>query len=173
MELIKRGDIYLADLGDSKGGIIGGMRPVLVIQNNIVNKFSPTVLVVPLASNSKNRKLPIHVVITKSFGLSLDSIILLEQIKAISKTKIKEKLGHASSEIMVEVEKAMNLVTSQSKIDSKNSSMYKEFYSVKLDLIEIKDILKNSNYIGNKIKDWIFSGIIGTAIGIIIGKIIS
>lgn len=148
------------------------MRPILVIQNDVINKFSPTIMIVPLTSNTHKKRLPIHVAISKDSGLPVDSLILLDQIKTIHKTKIIEKLGQVSPEIMMEVENAISLATSQSKIDSEDFLFYKEFYPFEYDLREIKEILKSSNYIGNKIRDWIFSGLIGAIIGIIISKII-
>lgn len=172
MNLTKRGDIYLADFGESDNGKIGGLRPVLVIQNNTINKFSPTVIVAPLTSDMQNKKMPTHVFISKDDGLSRDSLILVEQIKIIHKSEIKKKLVQANSNIMLKVENALNLATSNSKIMNDNQSEYKQAYLSEYDLREIKEILKSSNYIGNRIKDWIYSGIISGIIGMIISALI-
>lgn len=93
MELIqcKRGEIYYADLGHTGGSEQGGIRPVIVIQNNIGNKFSPTVIVTAVTAKTKS-KLPVHVNIDNTY-LEHDSTILLEQIRTIDKTKLIEKLG--------------------------------------------------------------------------------
>lgn len=173
MQFIKRGDIYLADFEESDNAKFGGIRPVIIIQNDIINKFSPTVIVAPLTSCTYDRKLPTHVLVSKGHGLPVDSLIILEQIKTIHKTNIKKKIGQTSSNLMLEVEKALSLATSNSKIDNVDSSDYKNVYSPEYDLMEIKEMIKSSNYIGNRIKDWTYSGIIGALIGMLINSLIS
>lgn len=173
MQFIKRGNIHLADLGALTNKTLAGIRPVLIIQNDIANKFSPTIIVAPLTSNKNNTKLPSHVSIPKESGLPVDSLILLEQLRTIHKSDIKEKLGQASASIMLEVEDALNLVTSNSKNSNINPAEYKQAYSPEYDLMKIKDMLKGSNYIGNRIKDWVYSGIIGAVIGIVINILVS
>lgn len=174
MQFIKRGDIHLVDFGESAKGKLGGIRPVLIIQNDIANKFSPTIIVAPLTSSNKhNNKLPTHVAISRESGLPVDSLVLLDQVRTIHKSEIKEKLGQASASLMLEVENALGFATSNSKNSNINPSEYKQAYSPEYDLKEIKDMLKGSNYIGNRIKDWIYSGIIGAVIGMLINLLIS
>ena len=95
---VKRGDIVIADLDGATGSEQGKMRPVLVIQNDIGNKFSPTTIIVPLTSKKKKRELKTHVLITRTEenGLAEDSVALCEQVRTIDKKRIKAGLGYIS-----------------------------------------------------------------------------
>ena len=93
--VIKRGDMFYADLSPVIGSEQGGIRPVLVIQNNIGNKYSPTVIVSAITSRLGKNKLPTHIELdSEEFGLKSDSIVLAEQIRTIDKSRLKEKIGH-------------------------------------------------------------------------------
>ena len=101
---IKRGDIYYADLDPVIGSEQGGIRPVLVIQNDVGNKYSPTVIVAPFTSKLEKPPLPTHVFIrSEDSHLSQDSIILLEHIRTIDKSRLKELVGTVPVEIAVDV----------------------------------------------------------------------
>ena len=105
---IKRGDIFYADLAPHVGSEQGGIRPVLVIQNDIGNKYSPTVIVAAITSQIGKAKFPTHVEIRAGeFGLSRDSVILLEQIRTIDKVRLKNKVGKLSDEVMEKVNQAI------------------------------------------------------------------
>ena len=92
---IRRGDIYYADLSPVVGSEQGGMRPVLIIQNDVGNRHSPTVIAAAITSQMNKAKLPTHIELgAKNFGLSKDSVVLLEQIRTIDKQRLKERMGH-------------------------------------------------------------------------------
>ena len=108
--VIKRGDILYADLSPVIGSEQGGVRPVLVIQNDIGNKYSPTVIVAAITSQINKAKLPTHVEINaEEYGISKDSVILLEQIRTIDKKRLKEKVGHLSEEMMKKVDDGLQV----------------------------------------------------------------
>lgn len=108
--MIKRGEIYLADLSPVVGSEQGGKRPVLVIQNNIGNKFSSTVIAAAITSATDKPKLPTHIEITKEeSGLEKDSVILLEQIRTIDKIRLGALIGRLSEKKMREVEAALGI----------------------------------------------------------------
>ena len=91
---IKRGDMYYADLSPVIGSEQGGVRPVLIIQNDVGNKYSPTVIAAAITSQTTKNKLPTHININSSeYGLVKDSVILTEQIRTIDKSRLKEKIG--------------------------------------------------------------------------------
>ncbi len=105
---VKRGDIFYADLSPVIGSEQGGVRPVLIIQNDVGNKYSPTVIAAAITSQINKAKLPTHIEITaEKYGLAKDSVILLEQIRTIDKRRLKEKMGHLCDEIMVNVNEAL------------------------------------------------------------------
>jgi len=105
---IKRGDVYFADLSPVRGSEQGGQRPVLIIQNNIGNKYSPTVIVAAITAKIAKAKLPTHVEIESSkVGLVRDSVVLLEQVRTIDKTRLIQKLGQLESDDMSLVDKAL------------------------------------------------------------------
>ena len=105
---VKRGDIYYADLSPVVGSEQGGMRPVLIIQNDVGNKYSPTVIAAAITSRMGKTKLPTHIdVYAARAGLSRDSVVLLEQLRTLDKRRLKEKMGHLDEEIMGEIDNAI------------------------------------------------------------------
>ena len=107
---VKRGDIYYADLSPVVGSEQGGIRPVLIIQNDIGNKFSPTVIAAAITSKTDKSKLPTHIdVYAEKYGLARDSVILLEQIRTLDKKRLKEKMGHLDEDIMNRVNNAITV----------------------------------------------------------------
>ena len=109
--VIKRGDMFYADLSPVVGSEQGGVRPVLVIQNNVGNKYSPTVIVSAITSKLNKSKLPTHIELdSEEFGLKSDSIILTEQIRTIDKSRLKEKIGHINDvNIMSKIDNALGV----------------------------------------------------------------
>lgn len=185
MLLIKRGDIFFADLNNNKTQI-AGIRPVIILQNDIGNKYLSTTIIAPITSNIYKNNMPTHVYISKGHGLPVDGVILFEQITVIDVKRLKEKVWHADDSIMKQVDKALSIATAKStknikmiqnnneseteniiqlKLHNEYTIQYKDFYSSIKDIKEIKEMLKSSNYIGNKIKEWIISGFIGAIIG--------
>ena len=107
---IKRGDIYYADLSPVIGSEQGGLRPVLIIQNDIGNKYSPTVIAAAITSRLEKSRLPTHIDVSADIcGLQKDSVILLEQIRTIDKRRLREKMGHADDPLMHRVNSALNV----------------------------------------------------------------
>lgn len=106
----KRGEIYEADLGVGDGSEQAGIRPVLIIQNNVGNHYSPTVICVPLTSKSK-KDMPTHYTVKKDnyFFLTYDSIVLCEQIKTISKKRLSHKIGTLSKEDMQGIDRRLGI----------------------------------------------------------------
>lgn len=97
--VIKRGDMFYADLSPVVGSEQGGIRPVLIIQNDMGNKYSPTVIAAAITSQINKNKLPTHIEIdSEEFGLKSDSVVLAEQIRTIDKSRLKEKIGHIDDE---------------------------------------------------------------------------
>ncbi|MFY9612007.1 MAG: type II toxin-antitoxin system PemK/MazF family toxin [Tissierellaceae bacterium] len=108
--MIKRGDVFYADLSPVVGSEQGGVRPVLVIQNDIGNKYSPTIIIAAITSQINKAKLPTHVEITgQEYGLPKDSVILLEQIRTIDKKRLREKIGRFDKEMMQYVDDALRI----------------------------------------------------------------
>lgn len=108
--VVKRGDIFYADLSPVVGSEQGGTRPVLVIQNDVGNKFSPTVIVAAITSQINKAKMPTHIEISANdFGLAKDSVILLEQIRTIDKRRLKEKIGKLNDELIAHVDEALGI----------------------------------------------------------------
>ena len=106
--VIRRGDIFYADLSPVVGSEQGGVRPVLVVQNDIGNKFSPTIIVAAITSQINKAKLPTHIEINaQEYGLQKDSVILLEQVRTIDKKRIKEKIGHLDDKLREQVNEAL------------------------------------------------------------------
>lgn len=105
---VKRGDIYYADLSPVVGSEQGGIRPVLIIQNDVGNRYSPTVIAAAVTSQLNKSKLPTHIEIdAMKYGLPKDSVILTEQIRTIDKKRLKEKIGHVDEELMTSVNDAL------------------------------------------------------------------
>ena len=107
---IRRGDIYYADLSPVIGSEQGGLRPVLIVQNDIGNKYSPTVIAAAITSKMGKAKLPTHIDVTGvDAGLAKDSVILLEQVRTIDKKRLKEKMGHLDDGTMYQVNNAIQV----------------------------------------------------------------
>jgi len=108
MMTVKRGDIYYADLSPVVGSEQGGLRPVLIIQNDVGNKYSPTVIAAAITSRMGKTRLPTHIdIYADKAGLAKDSIILLEQIRTLDKRRLKEKMGHLDEDAMLRVDNAI------------------------------------------------------------------
>jgi mRNA interferase MazF len=107
---VKRGDVFYADLSPVVGSEQGGVRPVLVIQNDIGNRFSPTVIVAAITAQIQKAKLPTHVEIeAKTHGMERDSVILLEQIRTIDKQRLTDKITHLDDDTMRKVDEALQI----------------------------------------------------------------
>lgn len=107
---VKRGDIYYADLSPVVGSEQGGIRPVLIVQNDVGNKFSPTVIAAAITSQKDKTKLPTHIsVSSQNCGLAKDSIVLLEQIRTIDKQRLKEHMGHLDECAMNKIDEALSI----------------------------------------------------------------
>lgn len=107
---IKRGEIYYADLSPVIGSEQGGVRPVLIIQNDIGNRYSPTVIAAAITSQRDKTNLPTHIKVNADgCGLSKDSIVLLEQVRTIDKRRLKERMGSLDMECMDMVDKALSV----------------------------------------------------------------
>lgn len=105
---VKRGDIYYADLSPVVGSEQGGMRPVLIVQNDVGNKHSPTVIAAAITSQINKAKLPTHIELgARTYGLSKDSVILLEQIRTIDKKRLKDRMGKLDDKLMNRVDNAI------------------------------------------------------------------
>ena len=105
---VKRGDIYYADLSPVVGSEQGGMRPVLIVQNNVGNRYSPTVIAAAITSQVNKAKMPTHMSLgARSFGLTRDSVILTEQIRTLDKRRLREKMGTLDESHMDEVDRAL------------------------------------------------------------------
>ena len=98
--MLYRGDMYYADLSPVVGCEQGGVRPVLIIQNNVGNRYSPTVIVAAITSRMDKHPLPTHVAISRRYGLQKNSMILLEQVRTIDKLRLKEYIGHLNDRDM-------------------------------------------------------------------------
>ena len=107
---VKRGDIYYADLSPVVGSEQGGIRPVLIVQNDIGNKYSPTVIAAAITSQKEKAKLPTHIEVAgNSCGLSKDSIVLLEQIRTLDKKRLKERMGMLTASDMSQINHALSV----------------------------------------------------------------
>ena len=108
MQNVRRGDIYYADLSPVVGSEQGGLRPVLIVQNDVGNRYSPTVIAAAITSRLGKTRMPTHIDIhAERVGLAKDSVILLEQIRTLDKRRLKEKMGHLDEEMMSEVNTAI------------------------------------------------------------------
>ena len=107
---VKRGDIYYADLSPVVGSEQGGIRPVLIVQNDIGNKYSPTVIAAAITSQKDKAKLPTHIELAgSSCGLAKDSIVLLEQIRTLDKRRLKERMGMLDGTAMNQIDQALSV----------------------------------------------------------------
>lgn len=108
MSMVKRGDIYYADLSPVIGSEQGGMRPVLIVQNDTGNKHSPTVIAAAITSQIGKARLPTHIELeAQSYGLTRNSVILLEQIRTIDKSRLRERMGKLDDPTMNKVDNAI------------------------------------------------------------------
>lgn len=105
---MKRGDVFYADLRPVIGSEQGGIRPVLIIQNDVGNRHSPTVICAAITSKMNKAKLPTHIELSsKLYEMDKDSVILLEQLRTIDKKRLKDKICHLDSRIMKKVNEAL------------------------------------------------------------------
>ena len=108
--IVKKGDLFFADLSPVVGSEQGGVRPVLVVQNDVGNKYSPTIIVAAVTSQTGKAKLPTHVQLNATQGgLSKDSVVLLEQLRTIDKQRLKERIGTLNESQIPDVEKALSV----------------------------------------------------------------
>lgn len=108
--IVHRGEIYYADLSPVVGSEQGGVRPVLIVQNDVGNKFSPTVIAAAITSQKDKANLPTHIAVnTQGSGLIKDSIILLEQVRTLDKHRLREKMGRLDAESMGRVDQALSI----------------------------------------------------------------
>lgn len=103
----KRGELYYADLSPVVGSEQGGVRPVLIIQNNVGNKYSPTVIVAAITSQINKAKLPTHIELNTDYGLQKNSVVLLEQLRTLDKRRLKEKIGIVDTSKMRKIDNAL------------------------------------------------------------------
>ena len=107
---VKRGEIYYADLSPVVGSEQGGIRPVLIVQNDVGNKHSPTVIAAAITSKKEKSQLPTHISVSaQSCGLSKDSVVLLEQVRTLDKRRLKERMGELDSSSMTQVNNALQV----------------------------------------------------------------
>ncbi|MCL2031058.1 MAG: type II toxin-antitoxin system PemK/MazF family toxin [Oscillospiraceae bacterium] len=107
---MRRGDIYYADLSPVVGSEQGGIRPVLIVQNNVGNRHSPTVIAAAITSQTGKARLPTHIELSaRTYGLSRDSVILLEQVRTIDKQRLKERMGTLDPRLMQRVDNALEV----------------------------------------------------------------
>ncbi len=104
---VKRGELYYADLSPVVGSEQGGIRPVLVVQNDVGNKYSPTIIAVAITSKINKAKLPTHIELPSAYGLAKDSVILMEQIRTLDKKRLKERIGELPPATMNQVNRAI------------------------------------------------------------------
>ena len=107
---VKRGDIFFADLSPVVGSEQGGIRPVLIIQNDVGNRYSPTVIAAAITSRQDKNRLPTHIPIeAHECGLQKDSVVLLEQVRTLDKRRLKEKMGSVDYNAMKEINRALSV----------------------------------------------------------------
>lgn len=123
--MIKRGELYYADLSPVVGSEQGGVRPILIVQNDTGNKYSPTIIAAAITSQINKAKLPTHIELTaKEFGLPKDSVVLLEQIRTLDKRRLKERIGALSPVTMQKVNTALLISLGFNKSDYANSFVF-------------------------------------------------
>lgn len=106
--MVKRGEMYYADLSPVIGSEQGGIRPVLIIQNDIGNKYSPTIIAAAVTSRLNKARLPTHIELTsETYGLPKDSVVLLEQLRTLDKKRLKDKIGLLDTDTMQKVDNAL------------------------------------------------------------------
>lgn len=104
---ILRGEIYYADLDPVKGSEQGGIRPVVILQNDIGNKFSPTTIIAPISSKTYKSNIPTHIYLSKRNGIQKDSIVMLEQIRIIDKERLLDKIDELSEKEILKINKSL------------------------------------------------------------------
>ena len=107
--VVYRGEIYYANLSPSQGSEQGGCRPVVILQNNTGNRHSPTTIIAPLTTKFGKKLLPTHIELMEGCGAPADSLVLLEQIRTIDKTRLSNKLGVVPPEIMAKIDEAIKI----------------------------------------------------------------
>jgi mRNA interferase MazF len=108
--IVKRGDVFYADLSPVIGSEQGGIRPVLIVQNDVGNRYSPTVICAAITSQINKAKLPTHIEVPcRKCALVKDSVVLLEQVRTIDKRRLREKIGHFDDEMMERVNRALSV----------------------------------------------------------------
>ena len=108
--IVRRGDIFFADLSPVVGSEQGGIRPVLIVQNDIGNKYSPTVICAAITSQMNKAKLPTHIALSSAvYALPKDSVVLLEQIRTIDKQRLKDMVCHVDKKLMTKVDEALRI----------------------------------------------------------------
>lgn len=106
--MIRRGELYYADLSPVVGSEQGGVRPVLIVQNDVGNKFSPTVIAAAVTSRIDKAKLPTHIALgAREYGLVKDSVVLLEQIRTLDKRRLKDRIGVLPQDVMKRIDEAL------------------------------------------------------------------
>ena len=122
---IKRGDIYYADLSPVIGSEQGGLRPVLIVQNDVGNRYSPTVIAAAITSRMGKTRLPTHIdIYAKEVGLAKDSVILLEQIRTLDKRRLREKMGPLEENVMQRVNVAISVSFGLSSDEDREARVY-------------------------------------------------
>jgi mRNA interferase MazF len=122
---IKRGDIYYADLSPVVGSEQGGLRPVLIVQNDVGNRYSPTVIAAAITSRMSKTRLPTHIdIYAKEVGLAKDSVVLLEQVRTLDKRRLREKMGHLDGSVMERVNAAISVSFGLSASDDREARVY-------------------------------------------------
>ena len=108
--VVRRGDIYYADLRPVVGSEQGGVRPVLIIQNDMGNRYSPTVICAAITSKMNKAKLPTHVLLeAERYGIVKDSVVLLEQVRTIDKSRLREKVCHLDDNVLLKINNALKV----------------------------------------------------------------
>ena len=105
--MVKRGELYYADLSPVVGSEQGGIRPVLIVQNDVGNKYSPTIIAAAVTSQMNKAKLPTHIELDTTCGLSKDSVVLTEQLRTLDKTRLLDKIGTIDDKMMEKVNNAL------------------------------------------------------------------
>lgn len=120
--MVKRGEMYYADLSPVIGSEQGGIRPVLIIQNDIGNKYSPTIIAAAVTSRLNKARLPTHIELTsETYGLPKDSVVLLEQLRTLDKKRLKDEIGLLDNETMNKVNNALLISLGFNQIGSSNN----------------------------------------------------
>ena len=122
---IKRGDIYYADLSPVVGSEQGGLRPGLIVQTDVGNRYSPTVIAAAITSKMSKARLPTHIdIYAKEVGLAKDSVILLEQVRTLDKRRLREKMGHLEEDTMKRVNEAISVSFGLIKDEERERRVY-------------------------------------------------